>query len=72
LTAVVSSSHARLLSRNAVAGFAALLTSFAMMMTVSTETAQLDTLTELAGALSLIFGLPFVVAYAIGETSTRR
>src|SRR4029453_5685147 len=55
----------RFISRNAVALVAALLTSFAMMFIVGAETPQLGTLAELAGALPLIFGLPFVVATTI-------
>jgi hypothetical protein len=58
----------RFISRNAVALVAAHLTSFAMMFIVGAETPQLGTLAELAGALPLIFGLPFVVATTI-ETS---
>jgi hypothetical protein len=55
----------------AVADFSALLTSFAMML-VSAEIPWVDTpITELVGARSLIIGSPFVVAYAISETSTR-
>jgi hypothetical protein len=61
----------RLISRNAVARFSALLTSFALMTLVSAETPRVDTLTELVGALSLIVGFPFIVVYAIGETSRR-
>ena len=62
----------RFISRNGGRGSSALFTLFAMMMLLSAETPPVGTLTERVGALSLIIGLPCVVAYAIGETLTRR
>jgi hypothetical protein len=48
------------------------LTFGAMTFIIGAETPRVDTpITELVGALSLIIGWPFVLAYAISQTSTR-